>query len=123
MSVCVPIAVVNAWMRFEQQHLALAIRGRLLDWVHHRYLDQHFTYYRLSQFGPGRLTTIDQRCTQDLDEFTSGTIELFGNILKPLTEILLYARKITQNLGGTQVFDTYIVSCCVRRSAQNRGPS
>lgn len=88
--ICIILSII---LRYEQKHLAIGMRGRLLDWVHKKYLDKWFTFFRISQLGTHPLSTIDQRCTQDIEAFATGFSELYGNILKPSTEIAMYVGK------------------------------
>eukprot|EP00041_Stephanoeca_diplocostata_P016354 m.321679 g.321679 ORF g.321679 m.321679 type:complete len:741 (-) comp20338_c0_seq7:2065-4287(-) len=112
MSLCIPVAVIQAWMRYEQNQLALRLRHRMMEHIHTRYLDQHNVFYRMTSLGKNILSTIDQRITQDVNEFASNFAALYGNILKPTAELLLYARKVHTNLGGLQlaVFVSYFAA-------------
>lgn len=51
MSLCIPVAIIQAWMRYEQNQLALCIRHRMMQHVHARYLDEHNIFYRMSSLG------------------------------------------------------------------------
>lgn len=46
---------------------------------------------------------MDQRITADLDSFATGTAEVYGNLLKPTTELMLFSWKISQSIGGSRL--------------------
>jgi hypothetical protein len=83
MSLCAPLALLNAIMRYVQNRIALDMRTNLLEFVHANYLDRDATFYRMSAVGKELLSTLDQRCTADIEEFAMDTALLYGNIVKP----------------------------------------
>ena len=103
MTLCVPLAVLNASMRYQQNRLAVAMRKNLVDHVHKNYLNKQSTFYCVSALGPDLLSTLDQRCTQDIEEFCTESAALYGNIVKPLTEILTFSQQIAASLGTRQL--------------------
>jgi hypothetical protein len=106
MALCLPLAALNASMRYQQNRLAIAMRTNLVQHVHRHYLSEHSTFYRMSALSQAEgdlITTIDQRCTQDIEEFCTETAMLFGNVVKPLTEIVSFSVEIARSLGGLQL--------------------
>jgi ATP-binding cassette subfamily D (ALD) protein 3 len=47
-----------------------------------------------------RITNPDQRLTQDIDKWAESFSGFYSNILKPLLDIYLFSRKLSENLGG-----------------------
>ena len=76
----------------------------LIEHVHSTYLDTDSTFYRMSAVGQNLLSTLDQRCTADIEEFAMDSALLYGNIIKPLIEIYAYSAQIWTTQGGRQLF-------------------
>ena len=58
-----------------------------------------FTYYKMSNLD-NRISNPDQLLTQDVEKFCDSVVELYSNISKPILDILIYVRKLTQAIGG-----------------------
>eukprot|EP01094_Clydonella_sp_ATCC50884_P023241 TRINITY_DN5522_c0_g2_i2.p1 TRINITY_DN5522_c0_g2~~TRINITY_DN5522_c0_g2_i2.p1 ORF type:complete len:658 (+),score=221.80 TRINITY_DN5522_c0_g2_i2:128-2101(+) len=99
---CVPAAAVNALLKFEQSQLSLSIRKKLVARIHEQYMD-NLVYYRASNMGRHRIEDIDQRATQDLKKFSNQVCELYGNLLKPVFEVILLSRTLSAMMGGRQL--------------------
>ena len=99
MTLCIPVSMVNAFARYEQHQVALAVRSRLLDYVNECYLNSFATFYRVNMFGRNLLSTVDQRITTDIEQFSEKMAETWGSILRPTFEIAVYSYNIYVNLG------------------------
>ena len=136
MSLCVPLAALNAGMRYVQNRLALVskphdprrpisppvpkmpanrpqtvlaavsqrcqhqscgqdMRSNLVSHIHENYLDEQSTFYRMSAVGQELLSTLDQRCTADIEEFAVDTAVLYGNLIKPAIEIVSFSAQVS----------------------------
>ncbi|KHJ76122.1 hypothetical protein OESDEN_24259 [Oesophagostomum dentatum] len=57
-----------------------------------------FTFYKMSNLD-NRIQNADQLLTQDVDKFCEGLVELYSNLTKPITDVLLYVTRIGGALG------------------------
>eukprot|EP01096_Ripella_sp_DP13-Kostka_P015549 TRINITY_DN7348_c0_g1_i1.p1 TRINITY_DN7348_c0_g1~~TRINITY_DN7348_c0_g1_i1.p1 ORF type:complete len:727 (+),score=355.64 TRINITY_DN7348_c0_g1_i1:147-2327(+) len=96
---CLPAALVNSFLRFEQQQLALSLRRNLLRDAHKKYLAD-LVYYRASNLGKFRIEDIDQRICDDLKGFCTQVSEIYGNLLKPGLELIFLTRTLSAKMGG-----------------------
>ena len=103
---CMPAALVNSLLHLETSTIALAIRSRLMRHMHRMYLSNN-TFFRIkSLVGVGeskQLDNVDQRITNDLEEFTKNLAELYGNLFKPIVEVLALSRALSQMMGAGQL--------------------
>lgn len=95
----VPIAFVNAAIKFLKSQLAQAFRDRLTRRAHEQYL-QGLTYYQLEQLD-GRLKNPDQAITRDIDKFCSSLADLYSNLAKPALDVGIYQAQLAYNVGLT----------------------
>lgn len=47
-----------------------------------------------------RIANADQLLTTDIDKFCDTVADLYGNICKPILDIIIYVYRLTANLGG-----------------------
>ena len=94
----VPIAFVNNLLKYGLNEIALCFRARLTAHYYSQYLSG-FTYYKLSNLD-SRIGNPDQLLTQDIDKFASSLADLYSNVSKPILDISIYARKLSDNCGG-----------------------
>ena len=107
---CMPAAVINSLLPFFCDKLALSIRENLIRYLHNTYLSD-LLFYRAANIGSKRIEDIDQRMTQDLKKFTSSVSELYGNLLKPVLEVVLISHTLAKLMGTKQLigFFAYFV--------------
>ena len=58
-----------------------------------------FTYYKMNNLD-NRISNPDQLLTNDVDKFCTSITELYGNISKPMLDIVIYVHKLTATIGG-----------------------
>ena len=73
-----------------------------MNHIHSRLLHAN-VFYRASSMGKVLLENIDQRCTSDVGALSTNLATLYGNILKPVLEVVLYTRQLAKMLGGRQL--------------------
>uniref|UniRef100_A0A7S0ME68 ABC transporter domain-containing protein n=1 Tax=Cryptomonas curvata TaxID=233186 RepID=A0A7S0ME68_9CRYP len=93
-----PIAAVNNLLKMSLNEIALCFRSRLTRHLYKQYL-HGFTFYKISNLD-NRITNVDQLLTQDVDKFANSLADLYSNLSKPILDILIYARKLSENVGG-----------------------
>ena len=71
------------------------MRSNLVSHIHENYLDEQSTFYRMSAVGQELLSTLDQRCTADIEEFAVDTAVLYGNLIKPAIEIVSFSAQVS----------------------------
>lgn len=99
---CMPAAIVNSLLPYFCDKLSLSIRSNLLRYLHNTYLS-NLIFYRASNIGSQRIEDIDHRATQDLKKFSSSVSELYGNLLKPVLEVVLLSHTLAKLMGGKQL--------------------
>merc|ERR1712137_1133314 len=104
---CMPAAVVNSFLHFENSQMALSIRQNLVQHAHKLYLND-LVYYRAANLGNDKIEDVDQRITQDIKKFCSQLTEVYGNLLKPILEVLLYSKTLASLMGGRQLMGFFM---------------
>eukprot|EP01012_Entosiphon_sulcatum_P066473 TRINITY_DN95737_c0_g1_i1.p1 TRINITY_DN95737_c0_g1~~TRINITY_DN95737_c0_g1_i1.p1 ORF type:complete len:698 (+),score=116.21 TRINITY_DN95737_c0_g1_i1:47-2140(+) len=94
-----PAAIINSSRKYVLAMLSLCMRIRLSQYVLGEYLKGVNFYKAASLGGENQLDTPDQRVTADIDTFTSEIGELYCEILKPLVDVVVFTRKLRQQLG------------------------
>mmetsp|Transcript_213 Transcript_213/g.262 ORF Transcript_213/g.262 Transcript_213/m.262 type:complete len:497 (-) Transcript_213:30-1520(-) len=87
--------------------MSLSIRQNLVKHAHKLYLND-LVYYRSGNLGTDKIEDVDQRITQDIKKFCSQLTEVYGNLLKPILEVLLYSRTLANMMGGRQLMGFFI---------------
>ena len=104
MSLCIPVSVINAFARYQQHQLAMTVRTHLLDFINVNFINDHLTFYRVSSYGKNLMSTVDQRITVDVEQFSEKLSETWGSLVRPTFETFVYCYNIARNLGGVQLF-------------------
>ncbi|KAF9003251.1 ABC transporter transmembrane region 2-domain-containing protein [Cyathus striatus] len=93
----VPSTYTNTMIKHLQSKLPLSLRTRLTRYTHDLYLSAfpELRYYRLS----GRLEGADQYLTADVEAFAESLSVLYGNVLKPSLDLLLFTSQLARSLG------------------------
>ncbi|ORZ16636.1 ABC transporter transmembrane region 2-domain-containing protein [Lobosporangium transversale] len=97
-----PMSIVNNSLKFTISALALSFRERLTKFAHNQYLDG-ITFYKVSNID-NRIQNADQLLTQDIDKFADNLSHLYSDIAKPLVDIVLFAYKLGEAIGGEAPF-------------------
>lgn len=88
-AVAVPATFINSMIKFLEGKIALAFRTRLVEHSHRLYFKNQ-SYYRVTVLD-GRLDNCSQRLTDDIETVAATVSHLYGQITKPMFDILLMA--------------------------------
>ncbi|KAJ3987046.1 ABC transporter transmembrane region 2-domain-containing protein [Lentinula detonsa] len=135
----VPSTYTNVMIKHLQSTLALRIRTRLTRYIHDLYLSKYpdLRYYRLglgvgtsgdktSSEGKdanghsGVIEGVDQYITADVEAWAEGVSGLYGNLMKPTLDLVLFTSQLSRSLGirGTVLlFGTYYATVRILRAA------
>eukprot|EP00127_Corallochytrium_limacisporum_P006817 Clim_evm32s236 gene=Clim_evmTU32s236 len=94
----VPMGFVNSFLKYSLNEMALRFRTRLTNHLLQEYL-KGFTYYKVA-FLDTRISNADQLLTQDVDRFCQSVVDLYSNLSKPILDIIIYARRLTELIGA-----------------------
>ncbi|KAG8802385.1 hypothetical protein FRC16_009759 [Serendipita sp. 398] len=99
-ALAIPSSYTNSMLRHLQSKLSLRLRTRLTRYTHDLYLSSapDLKYYRVS--GEGGLEGIDQYITSDISAFCESLSTLYGNVMKPSLDILIFTTQLTRKLGA-----------------------
>lgn len=114
-ALAIPSTYTNSMIRHLQSSLSLRLRTRITRYTHDLYLssspDQRF--YRAPLDG------VEQYVTSDVASFCESLSVLYGNILKPTLDIVLFTSQLSRSLGvrGTfLLFANYYVTARILRA-------
>lgn len=93
-----PLSIVNNSLKLLMNALSLSFRARLTEYAHKEYLTG-ITFYKVSNID-NRIQNADQLLTQDIDKFADNLSHLYSDISKPIVDIVLFAMKLGQAVGG-----------------------
>ncbi|KAK2464650.1 hypothetical protein APHAL10511_003343 [Amanita phalloides] len=111
----VPSTYTNSMIRHLQSKLSLRLRTRLTRYVHDLYLSA-FPYLRYYRSG---LEGVDQYLTADIEAWADALSGLYGNILKPSLDLVLFTSQLSRSLGvrGTLLlFANYYATIAILRA-------
>ncbi|KAG0329348.1 ATP-binding cassette sub- D member 3 [Dissophora globulifera] len=97
-----PMSIVNNSLKYTISALALSFRERLTKFAHDQYLEG-ITFYKVSNID-NRIQNADQLLTQDIDKFADNLSHLYSDIAKPIVDIVLFAYKLGEAIGGGAPF-------------------
>ncbi|KAJ7596729.1 ABC transporter transmembrane region 2-domain-containing protein [Mycena floridula] len=103
--VAIPATWTNSWLSYIQNKLAIAYRTRLTEAVMKEYLGEEGegadgkVYYKLSNLDD-RIKNPDQMITHDIQRFSTHLAALYGNLAKPVLDVILYNYQLSQNVGA-----------------------
>ncbi|TFK71851.1 hypothetical protein BDN72DRAFT_399640 [Pluteus cervinus] len=91
----IPSTYTNSMIRHLQSKLSLRLRTRLTRYIHDLYLSSSpdLRYYRSGLEG------IDQYITADVEAWADALSVLYGNLLKPSLDLLLFTSQLSRSLG------------------------
>ncbi|TFK47575.1 hypothetical protein OE88DRAFT_1811031 [Heliocybe sulcata] len=115
----IPSTYTNSMIRHLQSSLSLRMRTRLTRYTHDLYLSSfpHLRYYRVGL--EGGLEGVDQYITADIAAFLDSLSTLYGNLIKPSTDLVLFTLSLSRSLGpsGTALlFLNYYVTASILRA-------
>ncbi|KAI5206912.1 hypothetical protein AUEXF2481DRAFT_67906 [Aureobasidium subglaciale EXF-2481] len=102
MIVAIPATFTNSMLSYHQCKLALQYRTRLTQHIHNKYLS-NMTFYTLSALDD-RIKNADQLVTVDVSKFSNSLAELYGNLAKPVLDMVIYNYSLSRSVGGEGLF-------------------
>ncbi|KAF8631385.1 hypothetical protein AX15_002416 [Amanita polypyramis BW_CC] len=111
----IPSTYTNSMIRHLQSKLSLRLRTRLTRYIHDLYLSS-FPYLRYYRSG---LDGVDQYITADVEAWSESLSGLYGNILKPSLDLVLFTSQLSRSLGvrGTiLLFANYYATITILRA-------
>ncbi|KAG9653337.1 ABC transporter transmembrane region 2, partial [Aureobasidium melanogenum] len=102
MVVAIPATFTNSMLSYHQCKLALQYRTRLTQHIHNKYLS-NMTFYTLSALDD-RIKNADQLVTVDVSKFSNSLAELYGNLAKPILDMVIYNYSLSRSVGGEGLF-------------------
>ncbi|KZV68369.1 hypothetical protein PENSPDRAFT_653296 [Peniophora sp. CONT] len=119
-ALAIPSTYTNSMLRHLQSRLALRFRQDLTRYTHDLYLSAkpNLRYYRVG--GEGGLEGVDQYLTSDVEAWADALAALYGNLLKPALDLVLFTAQLSSTLGvrGTlALFANYYVTARILRAA------
>ncbi|TFK39278.1 ABC transporter transmembrane region 2-domain-containing protein [Crucibulum laeve] len=111
----VPSTYTNSMIRHLQSTLSLSLRTKLTRYIHDLYLaaSPDLRYYRSGLEG------VDQYITADVEAWAESMAGLYGNLLKPSLDLLLFTSQLSRSLGvrGTLLlFGNYYATVAILRA-------
>lgn len=92
-----PLSITNNLLKLNINLLSLSIRDNLTRFAHKNYFSK-IAFYKLSNLD-NRINNPDQLLTHDIDKFSSTLAHIYSDTLKPIVDIVLFARKLSQSIG------------------------
>lgn len=93
---------MHSQLSYHQCKLALQYRTRLTNYIHNKYLS-NMTFYTLSALDD-RIKNADQLVTVDVSKFSNSLAELYGNLAKPILDMVIYNYSLSRSVGGEGLF-------------------
>ncbi|KAG1772010.1 ABC transporter transmembrane region 2-domain-containing protein [Suillus placidus] len=114
-ALAIPSIYTNSMIRHLQSTLSLRFRTRLTRYIHDLYLSSapYLRYYRVPLQG------IDQYITADVDAWAESVAGIYGNLMKPSLDLLLFTSQLARSLGfrGTVLlFINYYLTAKILRA-------
>jgi ATP-binding cassette subfamily D (ALD) protein 3 len=92
-----PSAMVNSGMEYFNKLLGLFFRENLSNYFHEKYLNG-MAFYQITNLD-NRIQNPDQIFTNDLEKWAFSLANLYSNFSKPVLDIILFSRKLSETLG------------------------
>ncbi|KAF5281864.1 hypothetical protein FQR65_LT14508 [Abscondita terminalis] len=116
--IAVPATFINSSIKYLESRIALSLRSRLVEHSYKLYFKNQ-SYYRVTVLD-GRLENCSQRLTDDIETVANTVSHLYGQITKPLFDILLMAiaiANLTKSRNANIITGPVIVTTVVGLSA------
>lgn len=102
--VAIPATYTNSMLGFIQNKLAIAYRTRLTEAAMDQYLgkdakDEAKVFYKMSNLDD-RIKNPDQMITVDINRFSTSLAAIYGNVAKPVLDVILYNYQLSRNVGA-----------------------
>nr|VWO94705.1 Polyadenylation factor subunit 2 [Ganoderma boninense] len=115
----IPSTYTNSMIRHLQAKLSSRMRTRLTRYTDDLYLSSapDLRYYRVAL--EGGLADVDQYITSDITSFCDALAGIYGNVLKPSLDFVLFTSQLALSLGfrgTTSLFLTYYLTAKILRS-------
>ncbi|KAJ7430591.1 ABC transporter transmembrane region 2-domain-containing protein [Mycena galericulata] len=115
-ALAIPSTYTNSMIRHLQSKLSLRLRTRLTRYTHDLYLSSapDLRYYLRTG-----LEGVDQYITADVESWSQALSGLYGNILKPSLDLILFTSQLSKSLGvrGTiLLFGNYYLTVAILRA-------
>ncbi|KAI0711148.1 ABC transporter transmembrane region 2-domain-containing protein [Cerioporus squamosus] len=115
----IPSTYTNSMIRHMQAKLSLRMRTRLTRYTDDLYLSPSpdLRYYRAPL--EGGLVDVDQYITTDIASFCDALAGIYGNVLKPSLDLVLFTSQLARSLGirGTvMLFMNYYITAKILRA-------
>nr|GAT42788.1 predicted protein [Mycena chlorophos] len=111
----IPSTYTNSMIRHLQSKLSLRLRSRVTRYTHDLYLaSPELRYYR------NGLEGVDQYITADIEAWAEALAGLYGNILKPSLDLVLFTGQLSKSLGfrgSVLLYATYYATAMILRFA------
>lgn len=99
----IPATYTNSILSYLQCRLAVQYRTRITQYIHSRYLADDLVFYALGNLD-SRVQNADQLIAVDVARFSNSLAELYGNLAKPVLDMILYNWRLSRNVGGEALF-------------------
>ena len=93
-----PGSFINSCLDYLNKRLALYFRENLTVYLQKNFL-KDMCYYKITNLD-SRIRNPDQVFTADIEKFCYTLSGLYNNFSKPLLDIILFSRKLSQNMGA-----------------------
>ncbi|ORC84782.1 70 kDa peroxisomal membrane protein [Trypanosoma theileri] len=95
---CIPTALTNSSIRFCMDTLSLQLQLNVTRYFHEKYLDNK-VFFHLA--GSHDVEEVDQRITQDIDQWSRNVTSLYTSLFKPIVDIILFSYRVIL-VGGAR---------------------
>ncbi|KAI0072098.1 hypothetical protein K474DRAFT_455580 [Panus rudis PR-1116 ss-1] len=118
-AMAIPSTYTNSMIKHLQGKLSLRMRTRLSRYTNDLYLSSfpELRYYRVGL--EGGLADVDQYITSDIAAFCDALAGIYGNVMKPSLDLVLFTSQLSRTLGvrGTiLLFVNYYITAKILRS-------
>lgn len=117
-AIAIPATFINSTIKYLESRIALNFRTRLVDHSYKLYFNNQ-SYYRVTVLD-GRLENCSQRLTDDIETVANTVSHLYGQITKPLFDILLMVialANLTKSRNSNIITGPIVISIVVGISA------